>query len=248
MATGQHPVIRSPGRRRPSLHVRFWSLLLVVVAGTVSFVAVSQLSGPDRFRQQLGSESEGDLARILASLSSESTALQEELGSLKVELANLQSSSQAAGAANAADAAQLNALQVLAGTVPVTGPGLELVVDDPNGQVGFDALVDAVQELRDAGAEALACNGRRIGTSSSFSQRDGKILLDGVPLPTPYTMDAIGPAATMEGGLKIPGGTLDNLRSINGVRVDVHRSNALTMPALEHPPTFDAARPVGSKP
>ncbi len=242
--TGQHRAIQVVQRRASRIQLR--SVLLVLVAGLVSFMAVGQLRGPDPLREQLNAESEGDLARILASLSSESTALQQELASLKVELANLQSSSQAGGDASAEAQQQLNALRVLSGEVAVTGPGLEVVIDDPNNQVTFDALVDAVQELRDAGAEALAINGRRIGVASSFGQKDNRITLDGVVLPTPYTLSAIGPASTMEGGLKIPGGALDTLRAINGATTDVHRSTTLNLPALEQRPTFRAARPVES--
>jgi uncharacterized protein YlxW (UPF0749 family) len=180
-------------------------------------------------------------------LSSESTSLQEELGTLKVDLANLHNSSQSQGAASADAIAQLNALQVLSGSVPVKGPGTEVSIEDPNAQVTFDVLVDAVQELRDAGAEALEINGRRIGVASSFGQQGNRTTLDGVVLPVPYTLDAIGPAATMEGGLKIPGGTLDTLRALNGVSVDVNRSNEIDMPALDHPPSFRAAHPVPAK-
>jgi uncharacterized protein YlxW (UPF0749 family) len=221
-----------------------WKLLVLFTAGLISFLAVSQLRGPDRFREQLSAETEGDLARILASLSTESNALQEELASLKVQLATLQSSSAEQGNASAEAANQLDSLRVLAGTVPVTGPGLRMEVADPNGQVTYDVLVDAVQELRDAGAEAITINGRRLGVSSSFGVRDGKVTLDDVPLPVPYTIDAIGPAATMEGGIKIPGGALDTLRALKGVSVDHHRVNAMDMPALADAPTFRTARPV----
>jgi len=218
----------------------------LVAAAIVSFVAVSQLRGPDRFREQLRTESEGDLARILASLSSESSALQEELGALKVDLANLANSSQSEETAAAEATAQLNSLRILAGTVPATGPGLQMAVDDPASQVTYDALLDAVQELRDAGAEALACNGRRIGVASSFSQSGNRIMLDGFVLPAPYVLSAIGPASTMEGGLEIPGGALDTLRALRNVRVDVTRAESITVPALENPPTFRVARPVVS--
>lgn len=221
-----------------------WKIMVVVAAALVSFFAVSQLREEDNFQDQLQAESEGDLARILSSLSSESTALQDELASLKVQLATLQSSSTQQGGASAQVQAQLNSLQVLAGTVPVVGPGIELAVNDPNGQVTYEVLVDAVQELRDAGAEAIAINGRRVGVASAFAKRDGRVVLDDVPLPTPYSIQAIGPAATMEGGLNIPGGANDSLQALNGVTVDLRRVNTLNMPALTQPPSFSSARPV----
>lgn len=223
--------------------LRIWPVLILIVAALVAFMAVSQLRGPDRFSQQLSSENEGDLARILASLESESTAQQDQLSQLKVELANLKNSSATQGAASAAVNAELNSLQVLAGTVPVTGPGLDLVVQDPNNQVTYDVLVDTIQELRDAGAEAIAINGKRIGAQSSFTTSNHQISLDGAALNAPYDIAAIGPAATMEGGLQIPGGSIDTLKALNGVAAEIHRSNSLTLPALASPPVFHSARP-----
>ncbi len=239
-ATGQHMAIRVASTSGPR---RSWSFLVLLAAAVVSFFAVGQLQGPDRFREQLQTESEGDLTRILASLSSESAALRDELTSLKIELSDVKNSSAAEGTASEQTNQQLDALQVLAGTVPVTGAGIEMAILDPNLQVKFDALVDAVQELRDAGAEALSINGRRIGVTSAFSQRDNDVTLDGVVLPRPFNIVAIGPAATMEGGLKIPGGSLDTLQARSGVQVDVHRNSSIEMPALETPPTFRTARP-----
>ena len=238
-ATGQHTAIRvaatSPRRG--------WAILVLLVAAAVSFFAVTQLRSSEDFRDQLQTENEGDLTRILASLSSESAALRDELTALKIELSDVKNSSAAEGTASQQASQQLESLQVLAGTVPVTGAGIEMVIEDPNQQVRFDALVDAVQELRDAGAEALAINGRRIGVTSAFGQRDNSVTLDGVVLPRPFTLVAIGPAATMEGGLKIPGGSLDTLQARNGVQVNVHRDSSIEMPALETPPSFRAARP-----
>jgi uncharacterized protein YlxW (UPF0749 family) len=240
--TGQQAAIKVVGRGRRRVTVV--SVLLFVVAAAISFLVVGQLRGPDEFRQQLGTESEGDLARILASLSSESTNLQEELASLKVDVANAKNSSQERGDAAQADADQLRALQVLAATTPVTGPGLELVIDDPHRQVTYDGLVDTVQELRDAGAEALTVNGRRIGVTSSFGKSGDNLTLDGDAILAPFDLSAIGPADTMEGGIKIPGGALDTLRAFNGVSVDVRRSSNLQMPALDKEPEFHSARPV----
>jgi uncharacterized protein YlxW (UPF0749 family) len=232
--------------RRPRLGKNaVWQALMLIAAAIISFLAVGQLSEKDNFEEQLQTESEGDLARILSSLSSESTALQEELAALKVQLATLQNSSSEQGGVSAQVQAQLNSLEVLAGTVPVTGPGIEISIDDASRQVTFEVLVDVVQELRDAGAEAIAINGRRVGVASAFTARDGQLLLDDVPLPTPYDIDAIGPAATMEGGLNIPGGAIDTLQALNGVTVDVRRQNVLDLPALGEPPSFSSARPVG---
>ena len=159
------------------------SILLVIgVTGLVGFLAVGQLRGSEAFRQRLQSENEGDLTRILAGLTTEADALRDEISTLKLQLLQLQSSQAADSAAAAAAEAQLRSLRVLAGTVAVSGPGLTMKIDDPEGALLYDTLIDVVAELRDAGAEALAVNGRRVGAGSAFGERDGTITLDGISL------------------------------------------------------------------
>lgn len=224
------------------------ALLVVAATAMVGFLLVSQLGTSQRFRQRLEAESEEDLARILASLTDEADALRDEISDLKLQLVDLRVSTRQDDSADRAAREQLQALSVLAGTVPVTGPGLVLVIEDPGDAVGYDALIDAVQELRDAGAEALAINDLRVGVASSLAERDGRIALDGTNLSPPYRIAAIGQSTTLDGGLKIPGGVLDSLDALRGVRAEVQRSAKLDLPALARAPAFEVASPVGSGP
>jgi uncharacterized protein YlxW (UPF0749 family) len=221
-------------------------LVVVLLTAVMGFLLIGQLRGTERFRRRLEAESEGDLTRILASLTTEADALRDEVSALKLQLVRLETSSarDQAGADAADD--QLRSLQVLAGTVAVTGPGLVVTIEDTQAAVGYDTLIDVVQELRDAGAEALGINGQRIGAASAFANRKGGVSLDAVPLGPPYRVTAIGPATTLEGGLKIPGGASDALDSLPGVHVEVERSAKVELPALSRAPTFSAARPVTS--
>ena len=219
-------------------------VLLAVAATAVGFLLVGQLQGERSERAPLEAESEGDLARILADLNAEADALQGEIAELRIQLSDLRRSSQDETAAAEAADEQLRSLQVLAGTTPVQGPGVLVTVTDPNGSITYDTLIDIVQELRDAGAEAVAVNDVRIGVATAFAERDQKITVDGTVLTPPYRIAAIGQPATLDGGLKIPGGAVDAVSTIRGVKVDVARRVEVDLPALDRPPQFDAARPV----
>src|SRR5438874_13795247 len=96
------------------------SLLAVAVAGVVGFLAIAQLGSTQRFSQRLQAESEGDLTRILSNLTATDAELRDQIGSLKLQLQTLQTSSEQDVAAQKLAEEQLNDLQVLAGTVPVT--------------------------------------------------------------------------------------------------------------------------------
>lgn len=223
-------------------------LFVVIVTGLVGFLLVSQLRGTQRFSQRLAAENEGDLARILASLTTEADALRDEIGTLKLQLQDLEASNRTDEAAAKSAQEQLTALQVLAGTVPVSGPGISLTVTDPSGNVGYDTMIDIVQELRDAGAEAITVNDLRVGVASAFAEKNDEVTLDGTALRPPFEVQAIGQPATLEGGLKIPGGALDTLAALKDVSVDLQRSTRLDLPALARSPAFRTARPVSSSP
>lgn len=218
-------------------------LLVTVAAG---FLLVGQVRGSQRIEQPLEAETEEDLARILASLNDEADALREEISALRLQLFELETSTESEGAAAAAAAAELRSLQVLAGTVPVTGPGVTVVIRDDEAAVGYANLIDVVQELRDAGAEAIAINDRRIGAASAFGERGDDVILDGVELDVPYRVQAIGHPPTLDGGLKIPGGAVDTLTALRDVSVVVSRETELRLPALAAAPSFEVARPVAS--
>jgi uncharacterized protein YlxW (UPF0749 family) len=222
------------------------SVLVVVVTVLIGFLLVSRLRGEESFTQRLEAESEEDLARILAGLTAEADALREEVSGLRLQLAELEASSRSDEAAAQSAERQLQALEVLAGTVPVTGPGITMRILDLDRAVTYDTLIDVVQELRDAGAEAVAVNNRRVGAGSAFGEDDGVVTLDGSPISPPYQVTAIGQAATLEGGLEIPGGALDTLQALKGVDVVVTRAAEIDIPALAKAPAFRAARPVGS--
>lgn len=231
-----------PGRLRGST-------VVVLTAAAAGFLLVSQLRDAPPQETPLAAESEQNLARILADLNAEADALQEEVGLLRIQLNELRRSSESAAAAAEARAEQLRTLQVLAGTVPVSGPGVIVRVTDPEASVSFDSMIDVVQELRDAGAEAIAVNGRRVGATTAFSEESGRIAVDGVTIVPDYEISAIGQPSTLEGGLKIPGGAIDALEAVRDtVAVEVERFARVELPALDRPVTFDVARPVGSTP
>jgi uncharacterized protein YlxW (UPF0749 family) len=221
-------------------------VFVALVAALVGFVLVSQFRGQRRFSRQLQAESETDLARILSSLNGQADSLRDQIASLRLQLQDVESSSRRDDTAAKTAQEQLADLEVLAGTVPVHGPGVAVSVDDPDHTLRYDSLIDLVQELRDAGAEALAVNGQRVGAASAFAPQGGTIALDGTVLRSPFRVTAIGEPATLQTGLTIRGGAVESLSAAKGVHVDVQRQGDLTLPALTRAPALRAAHPVAS--
>ncbi|MCZ9342198.1 DUF881 domain-containing protein, partial [Streptomyces sp. TRM76130] len=70
-------------------------------------------------------------------------------------------------------------LGVLAGTVAARGPGITMTIADPEGTVEADMLLDVIQELRAAGAEAIQVNGVRVVAGTYLTDSADGVSVDG---------------------------------------------------------------------
>ena len=89
-------------------------------------------------------------------------------------------------------------------------------------------LLQIVNDLKNAGAEAISINGERIVQTSSITCEGIIIKINNKKLGSPYVIKAIGSAATLETSLSIPDGYLDIMKN-DGVIVDIKKSDALTV-------------------
>jgi uncharacterized protein YlxW (UPF0749 family) len=185
-----------------------------------------------------------DLVQILDSLEQEHDRLRQEQLRLQAELAVLTSgtSEQALAAAQRRQAS----LEVLAGTTAVRGPGIRMVIRDPQGVVGASDLLNAVQELRDAGAESIEVAQRRVVVDTWFSdapEGERGILVSGELRGPPYTVLAIGDPQTLATAMEIPGGVADGVRTA-GATFELDRRDELDITSTVPLSTPDYAEPA----
>ncbi|MQA15816.1 MAG: DUF881 domain-containing protein [Pseudonocardiaceae bacterium] len=184
-----------------------------------------------------------DLVVLLDGLQEREAALRQDIADSEAALRRLRASGDTSAAALEEARARAGALAVLAGTVPVAGPGVELTVTDPNGRLTPEVLLGVLQELRGAGAEAVQIGRVRIGVDSALSGVAGAIELDGQPLTAPYRIRAIGDPPTLAAALNIPGGVVDTVRRGGGDSVLAQRDR-LEITALRPLSTPQYARPA----
>lgn len=89
-------------------------------------------------------------------------------------------------------------------------------------------LLSIVNDLKNAGAEAISINGERVVQTSSITCEGLIIKINNKKIGSPYVIKAIGSSATLETSLNIPGGYLERMRD-DGVIVDVKKSDGLTV-------------------
>jgi len=212
--------------------------LLTILLG---FAVATQV----RQNQSVGLESlrQSELVNILDNTTLLSSQLDQNARDLQATRDQLVSGSTSGEAAVKAAQERLDALGILAGTARAHGPGIRMTIADPGGKVSAPVLLDAIQELRDAGAEAIEVNNVRMVASSHFGQGASGIEIDGSSVSPPYTLTAIGDPATMSSAMEIPGGLSENVRNL-GATISIAQLRELTVGAL-HPlsgPRY--ARPV----
>lgn len=220
---------------------------VAIACGLIGLLMVAQVRATEGIGDRLAIEREENLARILSELTAQSDRLQSEITELRLTLVEFETSAEAEDVALRSLQRRFDDLRVLIGAAPAEGQGVVLRVADQSGRVTQDLLVDTVQELRDAGAEAIAVNDVRLVASSAFSTRNERLVLDGQPIGPPYRLAAIGPADTMASALEIPGGALDALRVIPGVAADVSTRDEMDVPAVADVGAFVYATPVADE-
>lgn len=189
----------------------------------------------------LATARESDLVQILDDLTQRRSRLEDETRALVSARDQLLSGSAEQVIAQTRD--RVRALSVLAGTVPVFGPGIRVRLSDPQGVLDASVLLDLVQELRDAGAEAMAVNDRRIIVSTWFADgRERGVIVSGTVIQAPYVITAIGDAETMGAALRIPGGVADAVNAA-GARFTSQALDDVTIDTIVQPgkPRYAAA-------
>jgi uncharacterized protein YlxW (UPF0749 family) len=228
------------------------SLLPALLCAVLGFAVVVQVrstqdAGLDGLRQS-------DLVRILDDVTERSDRLRSEAQALQDTQAKVTNGTDGTRAALDAARARSQVLGILAGTLPATGPGIELTISDPGGKVKSDVLLDTLQELRDAGAEAVEIGSLdgpavRVVASTSFVDPDGspsgpsRVVVDGTELTSPYRFRVIGDSRTLAAALDIPGGVLDVLRQDDAQEVVTQRED-VTITSLRAAPSPRYARPA----
>lgn len=262
LATGPGPWWRRLLRSLLRPRLRRVDIAVAVLIGLLGFAAAVQVRST-KDDGVLASARQEDLVRILDDLTSRSQRLRQEVTTLTATRERLTTGSGREEAAVAEARRRAQVLGVLAGTVPARGPGVLVTISDPRHEVTADVLLDALEEMRDAGAEAVQLEGSvdpasnapaagqtvRVVAGTAFVDATdaGGVRVDGTLLLPPYRFVVIGDPATISAALAIPGGVTDNVGQRGGRAVVSRRETVLVgaLRALDRP---RYARPAADTP
>lgn len=216
-------------------------LVLFLTALTVVLTLRAQSAQPEFTNVR-----QADLIQLLDNVTSETRRLEDEVRELELARTELLSGADRDEAAREEAARRLEQAQIIAGTVPVIGPGVRIEIADPEGRISAELLLDAVEELRDAGAEVIEINDSvRLVMGSWFGTDDaGGITVDGVAIRAPYVLEAIGDAATLEAGARFRGGLVSEVEGERvGGSVTIEQLQQITIDTVVSPEVNEFARP-----
>ncbi|WP_134325089.1 DUF881 domain-containing protein [Cumulibacter soli] len=236
------------------------TLVVVLIAGVLMGMTVRQ-------HQRQGTDRQAANAALIERIEArqgEVGLLSAEAIELRAEVAELR---QAALGTTESGQQLLDTLtkhEMAAGQLAVTGPGIEIVLDEPqpvqgNDPVGHGQTVEqdgvikdtdlqaAVNALWASGAEAIAINGSRIGPITAIRQAGGAVLIDFQPTSTPYVIEVIGDPGTLPGAFATTSAArrFSTYRTAFGAQYEVHTADELNLPAAADPITAGSSGTQG---
>ncbi len=215
--------------------------VLLAILGLAATVQVRDSGGDN----DLSGARQADLIALINSLTLATERARTEIDQLEQTRSDLQNSARDSGAALQDARQQAQVWEVLAGTVPVQGSGVRVTVEQAD-QVGTDQVVNGLQELRDAGAEAIEINDRvRVVAQTAVSEGPGGdgIRVGGQSLSPPYVIDAIGDPATLATALDFFGGFVSSVEDVGG-QVQVEQLDDVEIASVREAPDLRFAEPA----
>jgi len=190
----------------------------------------------------LANQNPEDLVALVKSLNEKRGQLESEVNSLLKTKRSLDEKAAQGSTLFSSLENEQKQLQVINGTVPIHGQGIEITITGDSNLMYLD-LIDLVNELWVSGAEAVSINEYRIETNTMISQAEDAnhrlvITINNKPLLSPVIIKAIGNPDTLEKGLTFTGGIIDNLNTLYQVYPVIKKSEDVKIPKASSPITF----------
>jgi uncharacterized protein YlxW (UPF0749 family) len=188
-----------------SLAHRQSQVVVAIVLFALGFLVVVQL------RAQAGGGglaalTSQELTLLVANLNTRNDQLRSEIAAIERQLEDLELGGSRGASSISESQATLSRIRVWAGLDPVQGDGVAITV---RGEVSAAVMEDLVNELRNAGAEAIAIGDVRVVPGTVVGGGVGEpVFVDDVRLEDPFTLRAIGGPESLTGSLTRAGGIM----------------------------------------
>ena len=203
---------------------------IAVVAALLGLLVVIQLR-TQQADPGLSALSAQDLTILVANLNTRNEQLRGEVSTLQRELAALSASQERGQSSVDQIRRDLARTRAWAGLEPLTGRGIRITISGPIDGAGVE---DVLNELRNAGAEAIAVGGVRVIAGTVVAGGPAAISVEDTPLRDPFEILAIGSPETLAGSLARVGGVISQLAATHPrVVVAITPADVVNVPATQ---------------
>jgi len=212
--------------------------LVLGMMGTMAWV--TDQNRPSR-RSLLGDDQRTRVLSGPIDLQEQYGKLSDEVQKLRAENTKLQNAMSSQTGSTKALNDSLQEAKAFAGLTELEGPGVVVTLKDigkirPDMQIVDQAIHDTdvagvVNELFNAGAEAIEVNGHRVVSTTNFRCVGTTILVDSAKIAPPVVIRAIGVADTLFGGMGLPDGALDQIRQTDPAMVEIEKVKLMKLSA-----------------
>ena len=173
-----------------------------------------------------------ELTVLVANLNDGNDRLRRDIATLERDLAILTQNADRGDASLDELRAELQRVRLYAGLDAAAGSGVVITVRGP---IDGASVEDLVNELRNAGAEAVAVEDTRLVPGVTIGGDPGSLTIGpGEVLPDPFELVAIGPPDKLTGSLTRSGGIIAQLAATHGdVVVEVTPVDRVEVPASD---------------
>jgi len=206
---------------------RIAQLSMTGVALLIGLLLVGQLRSQAR-PTEISSLSAQDLSTLIETLSNRNRELRSGLSDVRGQLREYQLAEPQGQSALGVSREDLRRIAAFSGQTAVIGQGLSLRV---NGELDPISVNDLLNELRNAGAEAIAVDQIRITARSVCVLGAGTLEIDGIQIGRSFTIQAVGDPDGLLTALQRPGGIISQLKLFVNATIDATQSQSVEIPA-----------------
>jgi uncharacterized protein YlxW (UPF0749 family) len=200
---------------------------LFAVAMLIGLLGVGQLNSQAR-PIEISRLSATELSTLIETLTARNRELRSGLADIREQLRQYEISGPQGESALQVSREDLRRIIAFGGLAAVDGQGIVMDVD---GDLDAIALNDLVNELRNAGAEAIAVDGVRVTARSVAIEGPRAIELDGVEVGGKFTLRAIGSPDGLLGAMERPGGIISQLELFIKATIQIRQAESVQLPA-----------------
>jgi len=215
-------------------------IAVAAVAALLGLLVIGQLRGQAGV-PGLSGLSAAELTQLIANLNAGNDRLRQEVSDLSRQEQKL-ADSRDRGQTTVGDlTSDLARVRAWAGMTAVTGQGISILVSGP---IGGDGVEELLNELRNAGAEAIAVDGVRVVNGTVVAGPPGGLSVENAAIGDTFEIRAIGSPQILTGTLTRTGGVIAQVgATYPDAQVSVTPLESMMLPATERDLTLSDAAP-----